>query len=103
MTYQVVVSREAEEDLERLFDHAFERELSSPTASMRALCHRGRSKEAADREELYAPFAGVALVGVVRAGAKSRLHSGSWLNATIDTVEALDLKQRRDCLSPLQP
>jgi plasmid stabilization system protein ParE len=34
MTYEVVFSREAEEDLERLFDHAFERELNSPTGDL---------------------------------------------------------------------
>lgn len=34
MTYQVVFSREAEEDLERLFEHAFERELNSPTGDL---------------------------------------------------------------------
>lgn len=32
--YQVVFSREAEEDLERLFDFAFARELSSPTGDL---------------------------------------------------------------------
>ena len=32
MSYQVVFSREAEEDLERLFDHALERELNSHSA-----------------------------------------------------------------------
>ncbi len=31
MSYLVVFSREAEEDLERLFEHAFERELNNPT------------------------------------------------------------------------
>ena len=34
MSYQVVFSREAEEDLERLFEHAFERELNSPTGDL---------------------------------------------------------------------
>lgn len=34
MTYQIVFSREAEEDLERLFDFAFERELNSPTGDL---------------------------------------------------------------------
>ena len=34
MSYQVVFSREAEEDLERLFDYAFERELNSPTGDL---------------------------------------------------------------------
>lgn len=34
MKYQIVFSREAEEDLERLFDFAFERELSSPTGDL---------------------------------------------------------------------
>jgi plasmid stabilization system protein ParE len=32
--YQIVFSREAEEDLERMFDFAFERELSSPTGNL---------------------------------------------------------------------
>jgi len=32
--YQVVFSREAEADLERLFDFAFERELNSPTGDL---------------------------------------------------------------------
>lgn len=34
MKYQIVFSREAEEDLERLFDFAFERELNSPTGDL---------------------------------------------------------------------
>jgi plasmid stabilization system protein ParE len=34
MMYQVVFSREAEEDLERMFDFAFERELNSPTGDL---------------------------------------------------------------------
>ena len=34
MTFQVVFSREAEEDLERLFDFVFERELNSPTGDL---------------------------------------------------------------------
>ena len=32
--YQVVFSREAAEDLERLFDHILERELASPTGDL---------------------------------------------------------------------
>lgn len=34
MTYQVIYSREAEEDLERLFDHVLQRELHSPTGDI---------------------------------------------------------------------
>lgn len=34
MTYRIVFSREAEDDLQRLFDHAFQRELNSPTADL---------------------------------------------------------------------
>jgi plasmid stabilization system protein ParE len=34
MMYQIVFSREAEEDLERMFDFAFERELNSPTGDL---------------------------------------------------------------------
>lgn len=34
MKYQVLFSREAGEDLERLFDHALERELNSPTGDL---------------------------------------------------------------------
>ena len=34
MTYQVIFSREAEEDLERLFDHILERELDSPSGDL---------------------------------------------------------------------
>ena len=34
MIYQVVFSREAEADLERMFDFAFERELNSPTGNL---------------------------------------------------------------------
>ena len=34
MKYQVIYSREAEEDLERLFDHVLERELSSPSGDL---------------------------------------------------------------------
>lgn len=34
MIYQVVFSREAEEDLVRLFEHAFERELNSPSGDL---------------------------------------------------------------------
>lgn len=34
MTVQVIYSREAEEDLERLFDHVLQRELNSPTGDL---------------------------------------------------------------------
>jgi plasmid stabilization system protein ParE len=34
MMFQIVFSREAEEDLERMFDFAFERELNSPTGDL---------------------------------------------------------------------
>lgn len=34
MIYQVVFSREAEEDFERMFDFAFERELNSPSGDL---------------------------------------------------------------------
>ena len=34
MTYRVIYSLEAAEDLERLFDHILERELSSPTGDL---------------------------------------------------------------------
>lgn len=34
MSYQVIFSREAVEDLERLFDHILERELASPTGDL---------------------------------------------------------------------
>ncbi|WP_041388545.1 type II toxin-antitoxin system RelE/ParE family toxin [Polaromonas sp. JS666] len=34
MTYQVIFSREAVEDLERLFDHVLARELNSPTGDL---------------------------------------------------------------------
>lgn len=34
MSYQVVFSREADEDLQRLFDHALDRELNSPTGDL---------------------------------------------------------------------
>ena len=34
MTYQVIFSREAEEDLERLFTHVLARELNSPTGDL---------------------------------------------------------------------
>ncbi len=34
MRCQIVFSREAEEDLERMFDFAFERELNSPTGDL---------------------------------------------------------------------
>jgi plasmid stabilization system protein ParE len=34
MTYQVVYSREAVEDLERLFDHVLDRELRSPSGDL---------------------------------------------------------------------
>lgn len=34
MTYQVVFSREAEEDLARLFDYVLERELNSPSGDL---------------------------------------------------------------------
>lgn len=34
MTYQVIYSREAEEDLERLFDHVLQRELNSATGDL---------------------------------------------------------------------
>lgn len=34
MKYQIVFSREAEEDLDRLFDFVFERELNSPSGNL---------------------------------------------------------------------
>ena len=34
MTYQVIYSREAVEDLERLFDHVLTRELNSPMGDL---------------------------------------------------------------------
>ena len=34
MKYQIVFSREAADDLERVFDFAFERELNSPTGNL---------------------------------------------------------------------
>ena len=34
MSYPIVFSREAEEDLVRIFDHAFERELNSSTGDL---------------------------------------------------------------------
>ncbi len=34
MTYQIIFSREADEDLERLFDHLLESELNSPTGDL---------------------------------------------------------------------
>ncbi len=34
MTYQVIYSHEAAEDLERLFDHVLARELNSPTGDL---------------------------------------------------------------------
>lgn len=34
MSYQVIFSREAAEDLERLFNHLLDRELSSPTGDL---------------------------------------------------------------------
>jgi len=34
MKYEVIFSREAEADLERLFDHALERELNSPSGDL---------------------------------------------------------------------
>ena len=34
MTYQVIFSREANEDLDRLFVHVLERELNSPTGNL---------------------------------------------------------------------
>ena len=36
MTYQIVFSREAEEDLERMFDFAFERDLNSQNGDLEA-------------------------------------------------------------------
>lgn len=37
--YQVVFSREAEEDLDQLFEHAFQRELNSPTGDLGIPAH----------------------------------------------------------------
>lgn len=34
MSYEVIFSPEADEDLERLFDHVLERELNSPTGDL---------------------------------------------------------------------
>lgn len=56
MTYQVIYSREAEEDLERLFDHVLERELSSPTGDLDIPARAIESIKQACQLLVHSPF-----------------------------------------------
>jgi plasmid stabilization system protein ParE len=93
--YQVVFGREAEEDLERVFDFAFGRELNSPTGDleipMRAIrAIRGAcqflalspfSCRKADRSpfvrELIVPFGATGYVVLFELRGADRVHIGA--------------------------
>ena len=95
MTFQVVFSREAEEDLERLFDHAFERELNSPTGDLdiperairaiRQACQFlavspfscRKSTESSFARELIVPFGASGYVVFYEIRGSSRVHIGA--------------------------
>lgn len=95
MMYQVVFSREAEEDLERMFDFAFARELNSPTgdleAPMRAIeairqgckflavspfsCRKGDNSPFV--RELIIPFGATGYVVLFEIRPAGRVHIGA--------------------------
>lgn len=95
MNYEVVFSREAEEDLLRLFEHAFSRELNSPTGDVgvaaRAIdairqacrflsispfsCRKAASSPFA--RELIVPFGGSGFVVFFEIRGGRRVHVGA--------------------------
>jgi plasmid stabilization system protein ParE len=95
MKYQVVFSREAENDLERLFDFVFERELNSPTGNLelplkaieaiRQACQflkispfSCRKAEASPfARELIVPFGSTGYVVFFEIRESSRVHIGA--------------------------
>lgn len=95
MKYEVVFSREAEEDLERLFDFVFERELNSPTGDLetpikaieaiRQACHFLAISPFSCRKadvgpfgrELIVPFGSTGYVVFFEIKASSRVHIGA--------------------------
>ena len=56
MKYQVIYSPEAEDDLERLFDHVLERELNSPTGDLDIPARAIESIEQACQLLAHSPF-----------------------------------------------
>ena len=56
MTYRVIYSREAEEDLERLFDHVLERELNSLTGDLDIPARAIESIKQACQLLVHSPF-----------------------------------------------
>ena len=87
MKYQIVFSREAEEDLERLFDFAFGRKLNSPTGVLenRQACQflaispfscRKKDEEPFVRE-LILPFGTAGYVVLLEIKAAGRVHIGT--------------------------
>ena len=95
MKYQIVFSREAEADLERLFDFAFERELNSssgdleiPTKAIEAIrqacqflaispfsCRKADNSPFA--RELIVPFGATGYVVFFEIKAAGRVHIGA--------------------------
>ncbi len=56
MTYQVIFSREADEDLERLIDHVIARELNSPTGDLAIAARALEAIEQACQLLTHSPF-----------------------------------------------
>ncbi len=56
MTYQVIFSREADEDLERLFDHVLARELNSATGDLEIAARAIASIQQACQLLAHSPF-----------------------------------------------
>ncbi len=56
MSYQVIFSREAAEDLERLFDHLLDRELHSPTGDLDIPVRAIKAIEQACQLLAHSPF-----------------------------------------------
>lgn len=95
MIFTVVFSREAQEDLERLFEHAFERELRSPTGDLEipmraieAIRHACRFLEVSPfscrkagtdpfARELIVPFGSSGYVVYFEIKAEQRVHVGA--------------------------
>lgn len=95
MKYQVVFSREAEEDLDRLFEHAFERELNSaagdldiPSNAIQAIrqacrfleispfsCRKAENSPFA--RELIVPFGASGYVVYYEIKTEGRVHIGA--------------------------
>ena len=56
MTYQVIYSREAVEDLEQLFDHVLDRELHSPTGDLDIAARAITAVQQACQLLVHSPF-----------------------------------------------